>query len=90
MPWYRTIVDDTAIADHFYSVWLAKGSPKDAALFGIKDARHMKYEYYFNPEAALLDLDFVQRVARQCDTPDIRGRGLVLVVGHQNKLGGND
>jgi len=90
MPWYRAIDNDTAIHEHSYAIWHAHGSPMDAALFGIHDVRHMKYEYYFNPEAALLDPHFVQRVARPCDAPDIRGRGLVLLVGDQRKAGGSD
>jgi len=84
MPWYRAIGPTTSIADYFESVWLAKGSPKDAALFGIRDVRHMQYEYYFNPQAASLDRDFISKYTQECPRPDISGRGLVLVVGDQN------
>jgi len=90
MSWYRAIENDTAIGKHFEAIWHAHGRPTDAALFGIHDVRHMKFEYYFNPEAAVLDSHFVQRVARPCDAPDIQGRGLVLVVGDQRKAGGSD
>jgi hypothetical protein len=90
MSWYKAIADNTAIGDHFESLWFAKGSPKDAALFGIRDVRHMHYEYYFNPEAALLDPDFVRKVAIPCDTPDIHERGLILLVGDHYKASGSD
>jgi hypothetical protein len=87
MPWYRAIDDSTATRDHFEATWHAHGGPTDAALFGIRDPRHMKFEYYFSPEAALLDPDLVRRVAHPCDAPDISGRGLFLLVGDQLSAG---
>jgi hypothetical protein len=90
MPWFRAIHGDTSIADLFLSIWRASGGPQNALLFGIRDPRHMQYEYYFNPEAALLDPEFVRNVATQCDPPNIQERGLILVVGPPNKAAGDD
>lgn len=89
MTWYRAVCQDASIVEEFKSIWIDKGGPQNALLFGTRDPRHMQFEYYFNPEAVALAPDFVRKVGHPCDTPDIQGHGLVLVVGPPNKAMGN-
>ena len=82
--WYKVAAGDWAIMDAFTALWVAKGGPKDAALF-VSHPRRRANDFYFSPGAARIAEELLVRFAcTECPRPE--ASGLSLLVGDQSAM----
>src|SRR5215469_13764872 len=78
MPWYRVSLTDQEIIedklrrliDDFTVIWLASGTPSDAALFESNQIGHRVDYCFFSPGAVHIALPLIQSHGGiECDAP---------------------